>query len=156
MIYRKLRPDETDLLRDFVYEAIFVPEGAAPPPRDIIFRPELAVYYEHFGTGPADVCIVAEADGCVIGAAWARIMVDYGHVDDHTPSIAIALRREYRGQGTGTQLLSRLLMEISRMGYRQASLSVQKANAAVHLYERAGFRTVREDEAEQIMVCSFS
>lgn len=156
MIYRKLRPDETDLLRDFVYEAIFVPEGAAPPPLDIIFRPELAVYYERFGTGTADVCIVAEADGCVIGAAWARIMADYGHVDDYTPSIAIALLREYRGQGTGTQLLSRLLMEISRMGYHQASLSVQKANAAVHLYERVGFRTVREDEAEQIMVCSLS
>jgi len=153
MIYRELRPDETDLLQDFLYEAIFVPEGQTPLPREIILRPELALYYEGFGSGPADTCIAAEADGCVIGAAWARIMEDYGHVDDSTPSIAIAVLGEYRGRGTGTQLLAELLRHLRRKGYSQASLSVQKANAAVRLYERSGFRTVREDDAEKIMIC---
>lgn len=33
-----------------------------------------------------------------IGAVWTRIMDDYGHVDDDTPSFAISLYKEYRGQ----------------------------------------------------------
>ena len=30
-----------DLLRDFLYEAIFIPGCVAPPPKDIIDQPEL-------------------------------------------------------------------------------------------------------------------
>ena len=54
MIIRKLRPEEYDLLPEFLYEAIFVPEGEAPPPRDILQKPELRVYSEGFGAGGAD------------------------------------------------------------------------------------------------------
>lgn len=54
MIYREMRPNEYDLLKDFLYEAIFIPEGAAPPDRSIIELPELALYYENFGSGMAD------------------------------------------------------------------------------------------------------
>ena len=38
-------------------------------------------------------------------------------------------------------------------GYKKASLSVQKANYAVKMYENAGFKTVKENEEEYIMVC---
>lgn len=89
------------MLKEFLYEAIFIPEGMEPPERAIIERPELRVYYEDFGSGRADHCLVAEEDGRVVGAAWTRIMKDYGHVDDETPSFAIALYREYRGRGIG-------------------------------------------------------
>lgn len=68
MKIRKLNVDEISLLKDFLYEAIFVPEGAAPPDRSILELPELAVYYENFGTGPADLCLVAEVDHKVAGA----------------------------------------------------------------------------------------
>ena len=40
---RKIRQEEYDLLKDFLYEAIFVPEGAQAPPKDIINQPELQV-----------------------------------------------------------------------------------------------------------------
>ena len=62
MRLRKLREEETELLKDFLYEAIFIPEGVEPPDRDIIELPELKIYYEDFGTGKADHCIVAEED----------------------------------------------------------------------------------------------
>ena len=62
MIIRRLRDDETEVLKDFLYEAIFIPEGVAPPEQSIIDRPELALYYENFGTGPADYCFVADED----------------------------------------------------------------------------------------------
>lgn len=150
---RPLLPDEMDLLKDFLYEAIFIPEGVLPPPREIIEQPELRIYYEEFGSGPADYCFVAEAAGRVVGAVWTRIMNDYGHVDDETPSFAISLIPEYRGRGIGTRLLKQMLSFLGEKGYRQASLAVQKANYAVRMYEKAGFRTVAENEEEYIMVC---
>ncbi len=55
-------------------------------------------------------------------------MNDYGHVDDDTPSFAISLYKEYRGQGIGSQLM-------------------------VKMYEKVGFKTVDENVEEYIMVC---
>ncbi len=37
--------------------------------------------------------------------------------------------------------------------YKRASLAVQKANYAVRMYEKVGFKTVDENEEEYIMVC---
>ena len=78
MLLRGMEVNEKDILRDFLYEAIFIPEGVKPPDRSIIEQPELRIYYEDFGTGRADHCIVADDNGKVIGAVWTRIMNDYG------------------------------------------------------------------------------
>lgn len=153
MKLRELKPEETELLKDFLYEAIFIPEGAEPPSREIIEKPELKLYYENFGIGKADNCIVADDNVHVIGAVWTRIMNDYGHVDDGTPSFAISLCKEYRGQGIGTQLMEKMLELLRLQGYRKASLAVQKENYAVRLYEKVGFKTVDENDEEYIMVC---
>ena len=140
MRIRILGAEETDLLKDFLYEAIFIPEGVEPPDRD-------------FGKGRADHCVVADDDGKVVGAVWSRIMNDYGHIDDETPSLAISLYKEYRGKGIGTLLMRDILALLREKGYSRASLAVQKANYAVRMYEKAGFRTVGENEQEYIMVC---
>ena len=153
ILYRPLQPSETELLKTFIYEAIFIPEGVEPPPFDIIFRPEIALYYEGFGNGSADNCIVAEVDGKVVGAVWTRIMNDYGHVDDQTPSFAISLLKEFRNQGIGTELMRRMLQLLKNQGYKQASLAVQKANYAVRMYKKVGFEIVDQNTEEFIMVC---
>lgn len=153
MELRSIRDNEIELLQDFLYEAIFIPEGVEPPAREIIEQPELKLYYEDFGKGMADYCIVADDDGRVIGAVWTRIMNDYGHVDDDTPSFAISLYKEYRGQGIGTRLMENMLALLKEKGYERASLAVQKANYAVRMYEKAGFKTVGENDEEFIMVC---
>lgn len=153
MVLRELKSEETILLRDFLYEAIFIPEGMDPPPRDIIERPELKLYYEDFGSGKADLCIVAEEDGKVVGAAWTRLMDDYGHVDEETPSFAISLYKEYRGQGIGTRLMKDMLALLKDKGFKRASLAVQKENYAARMYEKVGFKTVDENEEEFIMIC---
>ena len=150
--FRELKENETELLQDFLYEAIYIPEGADPPEREIVERPELKLYYEGFGTGEADCCVVAEDDGRVIGAAWARVMDDYGHVDEKTPSFAVSLYREYRGKGIGTSLMERTLELLKDKGYEKASLAVQKDNYAVRMYEKLGFRIMDENDQEYIMV----
>ena len=153
MIIRKLRDDETELLKNFLYEAIYIPDGIQPPERSIIERPELSIYYENFGNGPADNCLVAEVGGKVVGAVWTRIMNDYGHVDDETPSFAISLYKEYRGKGFGTEMMRRMLGLLKEQGYKKASLAVQKANYAVRMYEKVGFKIIDENDEEFIMVC---
>ena len=85
-IIRKIRPEEYSLLREFLYQAIYLPVGVVPPPRSVIDLPELHVYIADFGTQSGDHCMVAEAEGKVVGAAWCRIMEDYGHIDSSTPS----------------------------------------------------------------------
>ena len=149
---REMRETEYPLLNNFLYEAIFVPEGIDPPPKSILNAPELQVYIEGFGDQPHDRALVAEVDHRVVGAVWVRIMNDYGHIDDQTPSFAISLHREYRGQGIGTEMMRRMLAELKGRGYERASLAVQKANYAVRMYLRVGFEIVDENDEEYIMV----
>ena len=152
-VIRSLRDSETDLLKDFLYEAIFVPEGVEPPERNIVERPELRVYTDDFGSRKGDNCLVADFGEKVVGAVWTRIMDDYGHVDDETPSFAISLYKEYRRQGIGSQLMVKMLELLKGQGFKRASLAVQKANYAVKMYEDVGFKTVDENDEEYIMVC---
>ena len=106
---RAMQEIEYPLLNDFLYEAIFIPKGEAPPPKSILKVPELQVYIAGFGTEEHDRSLVAEADGKIVGAVWVRIMEDYGHVDNTTPSFAISLLKEYRGLGIGTELMREML-----------------------------------------------
>ena len=149
---REMKPTEYPLLNDFLYEAIFIPKGVAAPPKSIINSPELQVYVADFGTQEHDRALLAEVDGKVVGAVWVRIMNDYGHIDDETPSFAISLYKEYRGLGIGTALMQKMLGILKNSGYKQVSLSVQKANYAVKMYQNLGFEIVRKNDEEYIMV----
>lgn len=153
---RKIRETEYDLLNDFIYEAIFLPQGVEPPPRSIIQNEDLQVYVRNFGSSPDDRCLVAEADGKIVGAVWTRIMNDYGHIDDETPSFAISLYKDYRNFGIGTALMKQMLELLRQSGYKQASLAVQKANYAVKMYRNVGFEIVDENDEEYIMICKLN
>lgn len=152
-IVRDILQEEYSLLEKFLYEAIFVPEGMDAPPESIIKQPELQVYVADFGKKKDDISLVAEVDAKVVGAVWVRIMNDYGHIDDATPSFAISVYKEYRGIGIGTALMEKMLCILKERGYKQASLAVQKANYAVGMYKKTGFEIVDENEEEYIMVC---
>ena len=152
---RKIKENEYGVLEEFLYEAIFIPEGTAPPPKEIIHKPELQVYVEEFGKRNGDRGLVAEADDRIVGAVWTRIMNDYGHIDDETPSFAISLYKEYRNRGIGTVLMKEMLKILADAGYKQASLAVQKANYAVKLYKNVGFEIIDENTEEYIMLYKF-
>jgi mycothiol synthase len=70
-----------------------------------------------------------------------------GHPDGR-PSAELAIigvRREHRGRGLASALITRSLEALSGAGYVRAELDVDAANStgAVTLYERLGFRPVR-------------
>ncbi len=155
LIIRAMQPEEYPLLREFLYQAIFLPEGTVPPSRSVIDLPELQIYIADFGTQFGDHCLAAEVNGKIVGTVWSRIMADYGHIDKDTPSLAISLLPEYRGQGIGTKLLNDLLSLLCEKGFRQVSLSVQKKNPAVRLYKRAGFQILEEKGTEYLMFLEY-
>ncbi|MDE5655207.1 MAG: GNAT family N-acetyltransferase [Clostridia bacterium] len=148
-IVREMKTNEYFLLDDFLYNAIFIPKGINPPPKSIIQQEELQVYVKDFGKLKDDVALVAETNGKIIGAVWARIMNDYGHIDNDTPSLAISLYKDYRGYGIGMQNMLSLL---KLRGYKRVSLAVQKENYAVKMYKNVGFAIVDENPQEYIMV----
>lgn len=151
-LIRPLRQDEYPLLDAFLYETIFVPEGAAAPPRSITALPELQLYVEGFGSGRADFCLLAEVDGAAVGAVWTRFMHDYGYVDDETPSLSIAVLKDYRALGIGTALMQGIFALLQAEGFKRLSLSVQKANYAAAWYQHLGFRVVADHGDELVMV----
>ena len=71
-----------------------------------------------------DAIFVPEGgDGRSVGAAWSRIMNDYGHIDDETPSIALSVQSEFRRRGIATALLTALMNKLRAEGFCRASLS---------------------------------
>lgn len=151
-IIREMRKEEHCLLSNFLYEAIYIPDGVEPPPKSIINSPELQEYIFEFGKRKHDKALVAETQGKIVGAIWVRIMNDYGHIDNDTPSLAMSVSKEYRGLGIGSSLLKQLLSALKSAGYSKISLSVQKENYAVKMYKHAGFSVVDENSEEYIMV----
>jgi RimJ/RimL family protein N-acetyltransferase len=145
------------LLENLLYEAIFQPEGAEPLPRDIIKKPEIDVYIRDFGKKKGDFCMFAELNGKTVGGAWLRILdgeiKGFGNIDHETPELAIAVFKPYRNLGIGTGLMYNLIdLTFNSRGYKQISLSVDKANYAVKMYKKLGFEIVSENEQDYIMV----
>ncbi|NOX24325.1 MAG: GNAT family N-acetyltransferase [Actinobacteria bacterium] len=95
--------------------------------------------------------MIAEDAGERIGAAWVRLLQGddrgYGHVDDDTPELSVAVRPQWRNRGVGTALLLRLLENLPRV-----SLSVDSRNPAVRLYEQLGFEVVAAEHTSLIML----
>ena len=103
-----------------------------------------------------DRALIALDDFHAVGAAWYRLYTagepGFGYVDDETPELTIGVVPARRGKGIGSELLDALLDRARREGYAQLSLSVERKNPAVHLYESRGFSTVREDDGAWVMV----
>jgi ribosomal protein S18 acetylase RimI-like enzyme len=145
-LIRPLLQSDEAVLWEMLYHAIYVPDGAAPPEREVVYHPQLARYARDWGRAD-DSGFLAEnlASGEPIGAAWVRSLKGddkgFGYVDEATPELSIAVLPGYRGRGIGTRLLAKLL-EAASIDYDAVSLSVDAGNRAVRLYERLGFQTV--------------
>ena len=151
-VIRPLKSEEIPLLEEFLYQAIFIPQGLEPLPRSILKEPELEMYIKDLGQQPDDWALAAEVNGRLVGAVWVRIMKDYGYYDDRIPSLSISFLSEFRGQGLGQQLMTAMLDLLKAKGYPSVSLSVSKDNPAVGFYQRLGFVTVEEREDDYLML----
>ena len=129
----------------YYWRATTVPESGEPP---------VQRYVERWGR-PGDTALIAIQDFQPVGAAWYRLFktenAGYGFVDEETPELSIAIVPSKRGSGLGSELLDALMARALAEGYSAISLSVEKDNPAVALYERHGFERVREDDGAYTM-----
>jgi len=124
------------------------PAGPGAPPRpasspEPVIR-ETGHSYLLKGWGRAgDAAVVAETDRGPVGAAWYRFWTDaahsYGYVDAATPELGIGVHPHVRGRGIGTALLLSLLETARCQSVGAVSLSVERDNPAVRLYQKLGF-----------------
>jgi ribosomal protein S18 acetylase RimI-like enzyme len=143
---REIKPTEHPFLNEMLYEAVFVRDGEDMPPRTVL-EPYVTKYVNRFGRS-GDLALVLEANGELVGAIWARQFSKeeqgYGFIDASTPELGMAIREPFRGQGLGTRMIAEILERLGRNGVEQVSLSVDKRNPALRLYERCGFEIVEE------------
>jgi ribosomal protein S18 acetylase RimI-like enzyme len=144
MTIRSLTAADQAFLWETLYQALYVPEGADPFPRDVVRLPEIGRYAEDWGRLD-DLGFVAVIDETCVGATWIRLLKGankgYGFVDETVPELTIALAPEFRGRGIGTELLARLMAE-AKNRHHAISLSVSPDNPALRLYRRFGFEVV--------------
>lgn len=152
-IIRPMKPTEYDQLAEFLYQAIYVPPATPPPERSILHHPELRLYLDGFGERADDHALAAVMEGQIVGAIWVRIMPDYGHIDDTTPSLAMSVLAKYRGRGIGTKMLQEMLHYLGDKGYHRVSLSVQKDNYALAMYQAAGCELYQDNPHDVVLVC---
>ena len=79
LIIRPIRSNETILLSEFLYEAIYQSDALHPVPRTILQHPSLWKYIEEFGTREGDLCVVGNMwkdleHGKGIYALWQRLI----------------------------------------------------------------------------------
>lgn len=143
MIIREINADETGFLKEMLYEGLYVRAGESVFPKDVVDTPEFSKYISKWGEQENDIAVVAEQKGILVGAAWGRILgppnAGYGFIDQYTPEISIAVKKEHREKGIGSMLLDELGKRYLEKGTTALSLSVDKQSQARRLYRRKGF-----------------
>ena len=139
VVTRPATRDDLEVLWDFLAMAAYEPDAVAAKA-----VPSVAKYLVGWPR-PGDFGFIAEHNGEIIGAAWARrisaqqLRVPYG--DEETPKVMVGVKPNARGQGVGEKLMRALIGEAARRGLCLC-LSVRSENPARRLYERLGFHDI--------------
>jgi ribosomal protein S18 acetylase RimI-like enzyme len=143
----KIRPaasEDIPILSDMLFEAGAVNEKVREMGREkALTLPAMIYFLENFGR-LGDFGFIAETeDKTLVGAVWARLFSaenkGYGFVSEQIPELAIAVVPEFRNCGAGAKLMQHLIKEAQNLKFPALSLSVDRRNPALRLYERLGF-----------------
>ncbi len=153
--YRTIEKTDYPFLREMLYVAVFVPPGGEPYPRSILDLPEIAKYINGWGR-PGDFGLILLKDDNAVGAVWSRLFSEmnkgYGFIDADIPEFSIAVKPAFQNHGLGTQLMQAYFDAAKARSIQAISLSVDQRNPAVNLYLRLGFRIVKRNETDYIML----
>ena len=139
LVIRPAVQNDLEVLWDFLAMAAYEPDAEAAQA-----VPSVAKYLAGWQR-PGDFGFIAEQNGEIIGAAWARrfaaeeLKIPYG--DEEAPKVSVGVKPNARGQGVGGKLMRALIGEAARRGLG-LNLSVRSENPARRLYERLGFRDI--------------
>lgn len=98
------------------------------------------------------IVLLAESGGSLTGQLFIQFTTRASFASQDTKSAylyAFRVKRAYRGQGIGSQLLQEAEALLQARGYGRTVISVAKSNrAARRLYERHDYRIFAEDSGE--------
>jgi GNAT superfamily N-acetyltransferase len=139
MPLRPVTADDAEALVPFVAMAVFAPGRELPP--GALEMPHARRWLDGWGE---ELGVVWEADGRVVGAAWARVVDPVLARDDRgqaVPEAIISVAEEVRGTGIGRRLMEALMHRAHVEGHASLAVTVSERNpVALRLYERVGFR----------------
>ena len=148
-------PGDESTLREFLYHAIFVPDGEKPLERNVLELPEISRYMNDWGRD-GDFGLKVLQNSQAIGAIWCRFFTatkpGYGYVSGEIPELTMSILPEYRNRGLGMRLYRDFEELLIRQQIRGLSLSVDKRNPATRFYLRAGFKVIREEKTALVMI----
>ena len=139
-VIRPLTSDDESLLWEMLYQGLQTAEGTTEPAQNIVRQPELARYVEGWGrAGDAGFVAHGAEEGKPVGAVWVRLPLG----EEVTPELAFTVKPGHRRHGIGAALLTQFV----KANPQQSAISMRGAanSPAVRLYERFGFKVVRED-----------
>jgi len=138
-VIRPAVQDDLEVLWNFLAMAAYEPDAEAAKA-----VPSVAKYLAGWQR-PGDFGFIAEQNGEVVGAAWARCFsveeLKFPYGNEETPKVSIGVKPNARSQGVGEKLMRALIGEAARRGLGLC-LSVRSENPARRLYERLGFRDI--------------
>jgi ribosomal protein S18 acetylase RimI-like enzyme len=150
-VIRPLTAADEPLLWNMLYQGLHTTEAGTGPSQDIVRKPELARYVEGWGrAGDAGFVARDPETGDPLGAVWFRqpMATDSGEQKD-APELAFAVSAGHRRRGIGAALLTQWVTTNPEQS--SISLAVAANNPAVRLYERFGFKVVRENAGSVAM-----
>ena len=149
-VIRSLTAADEPILWEMLYQALQTSEGA--PPRDIVRQPQFARHAEAWGRvgDTGFVAYDAKQKDKLLGAVWLRLATgDQRDETKATPELAFAVKSGLRRRGIGAALLTQLVKASPQL--LTISISAPANNPAVRLYERFGFKIVRQGERDVTM-----
>jgi ribosomal protein S18 acetylase RimI-like enzyme len=149
VLLRQPAPADLAFMSEMLYEAVFWRAREDKPSLEAgLAYPEVSKSLANWGERAGDTAVVAVIDSQPVGAAWYRYWTDEdnmrGYVDEATPVLVIAVRRDYRRQGIGGRLIDWLARQACAQGIGRISLSVTKDNVALKLYRQQGFQEIAD------------
>ena len=154
---RTVQLQDASFLWDMLFEAAAVSADMCPLGKEkALSLPVNRKYVEGWGR-PGDAGVIAvDQTERPLGAAWYRLYPDetpgYGFVSSTVPELTIGVCDDARVQGIGHALLQALIALAQSQEYATLSLSVDRNNPALHLYERCGFRDAGISDQEDTSV----
>lgn len=139
-LIRKIRPEDNSAIERII-RATF-PEFNMPLVGTAYEDEEIEHMYESSQDERA-VYFIAEENGNVIGGGGIKPLM--GSKDNICELHKMYLSPEVRGKGYGKILFERCMEEAGLLGYRQCYLeSDSKFTTAIKIYEKSGFRLLKE------------
>ncbi|MFL5703188.1 MAG: GNAT family N-acetyltransferase [Ktedonobacteraceae bacterium] len=141
---RPVQMNDLAFLWDMLFEAAAIDAGMRSLGKEkALSLPVNRKYVEGWGR-PGDAGVIA-LDGAELplGAAWYRLYPTeapgYGFLSPTIPELTIGVCADVRNRGIGSALLQALIVLARSRGYAALSLSVDRNNPTLHLYEHFGF-----------------